>query len=284
MDLFVSGQNNASEYCIPSLVTTLKGTLIAACDARIDKGGDAPNNIDIVMRRSLDNGKTWSEPINLTEMCKKEEWWLWAPAPGAGLTLRDGTLVMPTQGRDKTSKAFSTLTYSKDGGKTWTTGNPAVPRSTTECMAVELEDGRIMLNMRSNSNKGNKGDDNGRAIATTADLGVTWEEHPTSHNALIEPTCMASILNHRYQEKGEDKSIIVFCNPDSKDERVNITLKVSKDDAKTWKRKVLLDEGRGRGYSCMTSIDDDTIGVLYESSQADLVFQRVSLKELIAGF
>src|SRR5690606_21907229 len=72
MDLFVSGQNNASEYCIPSLVTTLKGTLIAACDARIDKGGDAPNNIDIVMRRSLDNGKTWSEQKTIVDFPGKD--------------------------------------------------------------------------------------------------------------------------------------------------------------------------------------------------------------------
>lgn len=234
-----------------------------------------------LMVKSTDNGKTWSAPVNLTEMCKKEEWWLWAPGPGGGLTLRDGTLVMPTQGRDKTGEAFSNITYSKDGGKTWVTSNPATSRSTTESMAVELEDGKVMLNMRSNSNRENKGDDNGRAIATTADLGLTWEEHSTSHNALIEPTCMASILKHRYQEKGEDKSIIVFCNPDSKYERVNITLKVSKDDAEAWERKVLLDEGRGRGYSCMTSVDEDTIGILYESSQADLVFQRVSLKDLL---
>lgn len=234
-----------------------------------------------LMVKSTDNGKSWSSPVNLTQMCKKEDWWLWAPAPGHGLTLKDGTLLMPTQGRDKTGKAFSNITYSKDGGKNWTTSNPALPRSTTECMAVELEDGRIMLNMRSNLNATRKGDDNGRAIATTTDLGMTWIEHPTSHKALIEPTCMASIHKHRYKENGEDKTILIFCNPDSKYERVNITLKVSKDNGETWETRTLMDEGKGRGYSCITSIDDDTVGVLYESSQADLVFQQVALKDLM---
>lgn len=234
-----------------------------------------------LMVKSTDNGKTWSAPVNLTKMCKKEEWWLWAPAPGHGLTLKDGTLVMPTQGRDKTGKAFSNITYSKDGGKSWTASNPALPRSTTECMAVELEDGRIMLNMRSNLNATRKGSDNGRAIATTSDLGNTWTEHPTSHNALIEPTCMASIHKHQYKEKGKRKTLLIFCNPDSKYERVNITLKTSADNGDTWETKVLLDEGKGRGYSCITSVDENTVGVLYESSQADLVFQQVALTDLI---
>ncbi|MBE8721100.1 sialidase family protein [Sphingobacterium pedocola] len=244
-------------------------------------GFDIQQTSQFLMVKSQDNGKSWSKPVNLTTMCKKEEWWLWAPAPGSGFTMKDSTLIMPTQGRDKTGRAFSNITYSKDHGKTWTTSNPALPRSTTECMAVELEDGRIMLNMRSNLNASNKGPDNGRAIATTVDMGQTWVEHPTSHNALIEPTCMASIYKHNYTENGTPRSIIIFCNPDSKYNRVNITLKVSADNAETWERKVLLDEGKGRGYSCITSVDEHTIGVLYESSQADLVFQRIALKDLL---
>ncbi|HUZ61100.1 MAG TPA: sialidase family protein [Hanamia sp.] len=60
-DLFISGQDRVSQYCIPSLVTTNKGTLIAVCDARVDKPGDAPNKIDLVLKRSFDGGKTWTK-------------------------------------------------------------------------------------------------------------------------------------------------------------------------------------------------------------------------------
>lgn len=60
-DLFISGENNVNEYRIPSLLRTNSGTLIAVCDARVDKPGDAPNNIDLVMKKSSDGGKTWSK-------------------------------------------------------------------------------------------------------------------------------------------------------------------------------------------------------------------------------
>ena len=55
------------------------------------------------------------------------------------------------------------------------------------------------------------------------------------------------------------------------------------DDGKTWQeeRKILLDEYGGFGYSCITSVDEETIGILYESSQAQMVFQQVKIKELI---
>jgi len=61
-DLFVSGENGVANYRIPSLVTTQKGTLLAVCDARVDRPGDLPNNIDLTIRRSEDNGSTWSVP------------------------------------------------------------------------------------------------------------------------------------------------------------------------------------------------------------------------------
>lgn len=236
-----------------------------------------------LITKSTDDGRTWSEPQNITQQTKKAEWWLFAPAPGHGITLKDGTLVFPTQGRDSQGMPFSNITYSRDGGKTWTASNAAYT-NTTECMAVELNDGSIMLNMRDNRNRGNTSV-NGRRICITHDMGETWTEHPTSRNALIEPTCMASLHKHIYKRKKEAKSILLFCNPESCRERNNMTLKVSFDDGQTWPsaHKVLLDEWGGFGYSCITSVDDETIGILYESSQAQLVFQQIKLKDLLTS-
>ncbi len=233
-----------------------------------------------LLTKSTDDGLTWSDPVNLTHL-KKREWWLFAPAPGHGITLKDGTLVFPTQGRDAEGEPFSNITWSKDHGKTWTVSEPAF-HGTTECMAVELSDGSVMLNMRDNRNRGNA-ENNGRRICVTSDLGKTWTEHPTSRKALIEPTCMASIHRHIYKKDGVEKSLLFFVNPNSISQRDHITLKMSFDDGLTWPEDhwILLDEYSGRGYSCITSVDEQTIGVLYESSQADMVFQQISLKELI---
>lgn len=244
-------------------------------------GFDVKQTSQFLITKSSDNGKTWGPPVNITKMGKKEEWWLWAPAPGQGITLADGTLVFPTQGRDKNGKPFSNITYSKDGGETWQASNPALSEQTTENMAVQLSNGDIMLNMRANANQNDTSARNGRAIAVTKNLGQTWTEHSTSHAALPEPVCMASIIKHQYNDGNTQKSILIFCNPHSKVARNFITVQVSKDDGRTWQPKVLLDEWKGRGYSCITSVDEKTIGVLYESSQADLVFETIKLTDLI---
>lgn len=58
--LFEANQSGYSSYRIPSLLTTQKGSLLAFCEGRKDGVGDA-GNIDVLLKRSIDNGKTWSE-------------------------------------------------------------------------------------------------------------------------------------------------------------------------------------------------------------------------------
>lgn len=66
--LFVSGTDGTHTYRIPAIITAANGDLIAACDARRKSAADLKpqRSIDIVFRRSTDNGKTWS-PIELLE-------------------------------------------------------------------------------------------------------------------------------------------------------------------------------------------------------------------------
>lgn len=245
-------------------------------------GFDVKQSSQFLLSRSTDDGESWGEPVNLTGMCKKKDWWLWAPAPGNGITLDNGTLVFPTQGRDEEGEPFSNISYSRDGGLTWKTSSPAYA-NTTECAVVQLESGVLMLNMRNNRNRNNEGPDNGRAIAVTNDLGETWAEHPTSRNALIEPVCMGSLYKHVYDDNGRQRSILLFSNPSTKKGRHHITIKASLDNGNTWPEEyqILLDEGTGNGYSCLTGVDNENIGILYESSQADLVFQKIPVKEII---
>jgi sialidase-1 len=58
-DLFTAGTDGYDSYRIPSLVTTRAGTLLAFCEGRKDSQQDS-GNIDLLLKRSTDGGKTWS--------------------------------------------------------------------------------------------------------------------------------------------------------------------------------------------------------------------------------
>jgi sialidase-1 len=241
-----------------------------------EPGFEIGKTAQFLMVRSKDDGLTWTEPENLTRKFKKPEWWLFAPAPNRGITLSDGTLVMPTQGRDETGYPFGNITYSRDHGATWTVSNPAFSGG-NETLAVELRDGSIMLNMR------NDKPEPYRAVYVTGDMGRTWTPHDTNRKALIEPNCNASLFRFDYEEEGTSKRILLFANPNAADGRHHHTIKVSFDDGMTWPEdyQILLDEGRGRGYPGITRVDDRHVGIVYEGSQSDLVFEKLSLDELL---
>lgn len=235
--------------------------------------------------KSEDDGLTWSEEINITKQLKDPKWHLLLEGPGKGITLKDGTLVFPVQYKDENEMPHSTIIGSKDHGKTWTIGT-GVKENTTEAQVIECNDGSLMLNMRDNRNRTDASETNGRSVYTSKDLGKTWVKHNTSRtNALQESTCMASIIKEDFIVDGKKQSLVLFSNPNTKKGRHHMSIKVSFDDGESWDttKTLLLDEGNGRGYSCMTKVDDHTIGILYEGSQADMTFQLISIDNIVKG-
>lgn len=223
-----------------------------------------------VLVKSEDDGTTWSDPINITSQIKDPKWQLLLQGPGKGITMRDGTLVFPAQFKDEKRMPHSTIIFSKDHGKTWKIGTGA-KSNTTEAQVVELNDGSLMLNMR--DNRGGS-----RSVYVTKDLGKTWQKHVSSRGALPEPVCMASLIKHNCSDK---KSVLVFSNPATIKGRHNMTLKISHDDGVSWPEKyqTLYHQSGCYGYSCLTSIDKNTIGVLYEGG-GEILFLKIPVDSI----
>lgn len=246
-------------------------------------------------QQSKDDGVTWSPPMEITRTFdafqKDYAWKVLATGPNHSIQLHDGRLVVPvwlstgTGGNAHRPSVTATI-YSDDQGKTWHAGEIAVPCTEewinpNETVAVELADGSVMLNLRSESKAH-------RRLITVSKDGATGWSTPRFDDALFEPICMGGIVRYSTEASG-GKNRILFSNPHNLEksggkaepgknrDRKNLSVKVTYDEGKTWTVNKSIEEGFS-AYSDIGVTPTGTILCFYgRSSKAGFAGDRLTL-------
>jgi sialidase-1 len=249
----------------------------------IDAHKYGPNHHRQLMLTSDDNGKTWSDIIEVGKSLDNS----FVPGPGIGIQLHNGRLVIPGYTGDIDEELdenfYSCVIYSDDHGKSWTQSR-SVGELSDECQVIELKDGTLMLNMRGNMGKSCRG------VAISKNGGESWSPVRWDR-ALNECPCQACIVRYSFAEN-ENKDRILFANPDNTGERFGIldrtrmTVRLSYDEGQTWPVKKLIHAGPS-SYSMMVHLPDGEIGLLFEGGEKHrrewIKFVRFSLAWLTDG-
>lgn len=225
---------------------------------------------------STDEGKTWSEPVNITTSVHKpnqpdynagykfgEDWRSYANTPGHAIQLMGkkhrGRLLVPANHSsgppqekflDYRAHAF----YSDDHGATWHLSSVVDYPGSNESTAAELPDGRVLMNMRDQS-----GINKYRLVTVSRSGGKKWGPVRVE-NQLPDPVCEGSLL--AIQGRGGQPAL-VFSNLNHQSKRQNLTLYKSNDEGATWQPVRVVEPGSA-AYSDLVQQSDGAIGVLFE--------------------
>lgn len=233
---------------------------------------------------STDNGQTWSEPTDITPevflanrpdidsvYIHPEDWRYYANTPGHAIQVKEG----PYKGRIYVAANHSEGDpqpngkhymahgfYTDDHGKSFSLSNNIAYPGSNESMAVELSNGKMMMNSRNQ-----QGNIKARIVTLSHDGGTTWEE-PTFDMALPDPVCQGSIVS--LGEKN-GQTILAFCNAADTANRNNLTLRISYDEGKSWSKQQLIYGGTVdpnkndyAAYSDIVATQKGEVGILYE--------------------
>ncbi|MFJ2932382.1 exo-alpha-sialidase [Streptomyces sp. NPDC087219] len=262
-------------------------------------GGEVPaaRSRRVFVQRSTDDGRTFSEPREITDTVKRPDWRWYATGPGHGIALTRppyaGRLVVPANhstappegsgdtGRESRYYGAHAL-YSDDGGRSWQVGfvddtyDGTV--NTNESTAAELPDGRLYFSARDQlgTSPGNRAD-------AYASRGGTRLPHPFAPQPALDrvPVVQGSLLY-----VGGPGGSLVFSAPSVPTSRAEPALWSSEDGGRTFTKRLTVSRNKG-AYSDLVQLDGATIGLLHEtgtrSAYETVEFRRIPLTAVTAG-
>ncbi|MDC2953301.1 sialidase family protein [Streptomyces gilvifuscus] len=264
----------------------------AVTEAQIMRGEVTPERSRrVFVQRSLDDGRGFSAPRDITAQVKRPYWRWYATGPGHAVALtrgpHAGRLVIPAD-HSVAPPAGSTDTgqeagyygdhalYSDDGGATWRIGfvdgahdgrvNP------NESSAAELPDGRLYFSARDQN-----GTSAGNRLDAYSDDGGRTLERPYAVQPALDdvPVVQGSVLRLRGA-----RAPLLFSGPSVPTARRALAVWRSTDAGATFTRALTLSP-RPAAYSDLVPVDRATVGVLYETG-ASGPYETIEFRRLPA--
>ncbi len=238
VDVFVSGAQDYHTYRIPALLVTPKGTLLAFCEGRKQGRGDA-GDIDLLLKRSFDDGKTWSaaqvvwddgpntcgNPCPVVDRATGTVWLLLTHNLGSD------TEALLVDGKSKGTRTVW-VTKSTDDGATWAkpveiTKDVKAPEwtwyATGPGVGIQLRSGRLVIPC-DNKVAGTKA--NQAHVIYSDDRGATWKL-----GGVVGPKCNES----QVIERTDGTLLLNMRSYQASNRRLVAT---SKDGGLTWSKPV----------------------------------------------
>lgn len=248
----------------------------------------------VFVQTSTDDGRSFSEPREITSAVKRPGWRWYATGPGHAIALtrgdHAGRLVVPANhssappsgspdtGQEPKYYGAHTI-YSDDGGQSWRLGfvEDAYEgvHNANESTAAQLPDGRLYFNARNQ-----KGTSPGNRLdAYSGDGGASLDRGYAEQSSLNDvPLVEGSVL----QLAGEGGKLL-FSGPSVPTDRAAMALWSSGDGGRSFGKALTL-SSRKAAYSDLVQADAETVGVLYETGVETayevIEFRRVPLREL----
>lgn len=235
----------------------------------------------IWMITSKDGGRTWEHPKNINDQVKRRtDEHAILISPGKGIVTNDGTLVIGFY--DHGGEENASLAYSSDGGETWKRTNDIPGASaggwwSSENEIVELEDGTLRMFFRNGQNyicyaDAVKDPGTGEYV-----MGAPVKTAETSFSG-----CNVTALSYSKKINGK-QAILVACPTASGRTKGKIfTYLVEADKSMTLLNSFAVPQKKNTmfDYSCLTELQNGTIGLLWETSWNDIVYDNFHILDL----
>lgn len=192
---FRAGQEGYASFRIPAVLATPGGTVLAFCEGRVGSQDDF-GNIDIVLKRSADGGRTWG-PLQVTVEHGTDL--AGNPAPvlldtGRILLVHVRNAAHATEDQIRRGEVSAAdgrrvwVTHSDDDGATWAPSREITAQvkkpewrwyATTPGHALQLSTGRVVVPANhslppTGTDNGTEGRYNGGHCLLSDDRGATW--------------------------------------------------------------------------------------------------------------